>query len=105
MPIAHRKTSLRSAKTKRGLRWHLEAIGVDTTTDITRDHIHRAHRIFRGAKGQREVNDLWTQIKRHICPNCDGIKWRAENKHCGPFCANRQPRKTNRNNLTTVNQN
>lgn len=93
MPIAHRKTSLRSSKTKRGLKWHLEAIGVDTSTDITRDHIRRAHRIFRGARGKREINDLWTQIKRHICPICDGIKWRSEGQFCNSFCSQKQPRK------------
>lgn len=75
------------------LKRSLEALGVDTSEDIARDHIRRAHRIFRAAKGQREINDLWTFIKRFICPACDGIKWRQRGQFCGYQCSNRQPRK------------
>lgn len=90
--LAHRRKNFFQLAKKRGLRWHLEAIGVQTGDDLTRDHIDLAHRIFRGARGQREVNDLWTVIKHYICPRCDGIKWNPKTQHCHKFCIPGRPR-------------
>ena len=81
--------SYRFPKRKR-LKDYLEAIGVTTGGDITRDHIRQAHRIFRGARGAREVNDLWTFIKRFVCPRCDGIKWRPKGVYCGSWCSQKR---------------
>lgn len=93
MTLAIRRTSLlKHSRKRRTLKRSLEAIGVDTTEDITRDHIRRAHRIFRGARGQQEINDLWTFIKQFICPRCDGIKWRPKGQYCGSWCSQKNKR-------------
>jgi len=71
----------------RSLTRFLAAIGVTVTDAPTREHIERAHRIFRHARGQSvEVNNLWNFIKRHVCPVCDGVKLRAQSATCSVIC-------------------
>ena len=105
MAPGRRKTSFYGRPKQRGLRWHLAAIGVEASGELTRDHIHRAQRIFRGARGQREVNDLWNVIKRYVCAGCENIKWRPTAHFCSIACLRKNTQRKKRNNLTTVNQN
>ena len=62
---------------------HLRALGIAVDGLPTRDHIRTAHKIFRAAKGASvEINVIWTKIKKHICPACDGVKFHANQATC-----------------------
>lgn len=70
------------------LREALAALGVGVADQVTRSHLHSAHQIFRQAKGGSvEVNSLWSFIKQHICPVCEGVKLQPKAETCSPICA------------------
>jgi hypothetical protein len=82
---------MRTSKTPLLKRWRLVTwlveIGVKVDGLPTREHIKQAHRLFRGARGESvHINNLWSKIKHHVCPVCDGVKLRDKFKTCSQVC-------------------